>query len=101
MVTPASAIAFPLRTSSPNTSLPHPSAHTMTRFIIGLSSWCFVLSSIAAGEEPRTKNKEPGTEVYRPEPGKFPDLEKAHSYRGELVFVDHVNRRGSVRVQGA
>jgi hypothetical protein len=73
----------------------------MTRFIIVLSSWCFVLSSIAASAEPRTKNQEPGTEVYRPEPGKFPDLEKAHSYRGELVFVDHVNRRGSVRVQGA
>jgi len=28
-------------------------------------------------------------------------FEKAHSYRGELVFVDHVNRRGSIRVQGA
>ncbi len=40
-------------------------------------------------------------EPYRPEPGKFPSLEKALSYRGELVFVDHVNRRGSVRVQGA
>ncbi|MBB5040542.1 hypothetical protein HNQ64_004828 [Prosthecobacter dejongeii] len=33
--------------------------------------------------------------------GKFPPLEKAHSYRGELVFVDHANRRGSLRVQGA
>jgi hypothetical protein len=54
----------------------------------------------AANEEPRTKNKEPGTEVFRPEAGKFPPLEKAHSYRGELVFVDHVNRRGSLRVQG-
>ncbi|MGC3967785.1 MAG: hypothetical protein QM775_10565 [Pirellulales bacterium] len=38
-------------------------------------------------------------EPFRPEAGKFPALEKAHSYRGELVFVDHVNRRGSVRVQ--
>jgi hypothetical protein len=37
---------------------------------------------------------------FRPEPGKFPPLEKAHAYRGELVFVDHVNRRGSIRVQG-
>jgi len=27
-------------------------------------------------------------------------LEKAHSYRGELVFVDHANRRGSIRVVG-
>lgn len=39
-------------------------------------------------------------EPFRPEPGKFPPLEKAHSYRGELVFVDHANRRGSIRVQG-
>jgi len=37
---------------------------------------------------------------FRPEPGKFPPLEKAHSYRGELVFVDHANRRGSLRVAG-
>jgi hypothetical protein len=28
-------------------------------------------------------------------------LEKALSYRGELVFVDHATRRGSIRVQGA
>jgi len=35
---------------------------------------------------------------FRPEAGKFPPLEKAHSYRGELVFVDHANRRGSLRV---
>ncbi len=39
-------------------------------------------------------------EPFRPEAGKFPPLEKAHSYRGELVFVDHANRRGSIRVQG-
>jgi len=37
---------------------------------------------------------------FRPEPGKFPPFEKARAYRGELVFVDHVNRRGSIRVQG-
>ncbi|WP_294221968.1 hypothetical protein [Prosthecobacter sp.] len=41
-------------------------------------------------------NEAPGT--YRPEAGKFPPLEKAHSYRGELVFVDHANRRGSLRL---
>lgn len=39
-------------------------------------------------------------EPFRPEAGKFPPLEKAHSYRGELVFVDHANRRGSIRVAG-
>jgi hypothetical protein len=39
-------------------------------------------------------------EPYRPEAGKFPPLEKAHSYRGELIFVDHANRSGSLRVEG-
>ncbi len=39
-------------------------------------------------------------EPFRPEAGKFPPVEKAHAYRGELVFVDHVNRRGSIRVEG-
>lgn len=38
-------------------------------------------------------------QVFRPEAGKFPPLEKAHVYRGELAFVDHANRRGSIRVQ--
>lgn len=40
-------------------------------------------------------------EPFRPEAGKFPPLAEAHSYRGELVFVDHANRRGSIRVQGS
>jgi hypothetical protein len=39
------------------------------------------------------------SEPYRPEVGKFPPLDKAHAYRGELVFVDHANRRGSIRVE--
>jgi hypothetical protein len=61
----------------------------MTRFVFG--SWFLVLGScFVAADEP-----------YRPEPGKFPALEKALAYRGELVFVDHANRRGSIRVQGA
>jgi hypothetical protein len=55
----------------------------------------------ARNQEPRTKNQEQKSEVFRPEAGKFPPLEKAHSYRGELVFVDHANRRGSIRVQGS
>src|SRR5437868_10191847 len=77
-------------------------------FVLGSSflvfgAWFLVLGSVfvhasIAGAEQRTKNKEPGTDVFRPEAGKFPPLEKAVSYRGELVFVDHVNRRGSVRV---
>jgi hypothetical protein len=35
---------------------------------------------------------------FRPEPGKFPPLAEAKAYRGELVFVDHINRRGSLRL---
>lgn len=37
-------------------------------------------------------------EPFRPKPGEFPPIEEAKSYRGELVFVDHVNRRGSLRL---
>ncbi len=64
------------------------------RFITPLRRWLVALSiglclPAVAAEQP-----------FRPVAGKFPPLEKAHSYRGELVFVDHVNRRGSIRVQG-
>lgn len=38
-------------------------------------------------------------EPFRPEAGKFPLLEKSRSYRGVLAFVDHANRRGSLRVE--
>ncbi|MFO1002035.1 MAG: hypothetical protein U0936_17005 [Planctomycetaceae bacterium] len=31
----------------------------------------------------------------------FPPLDRALAYRGELVFVDHANRRGSIRLQGS
>ena len=37
---------------------------------------------------------------FRPKVGEFPPLEKAHSYKGELTFVDHANRRGSIRIDG-
>lgn len=37
-------------------------------------------------------------EPFRPTPGVFPPIGEAKSYRGELVFVDHVNRRGSLRL---
>ena len=56
---------------------------------LGLVLALFLLANAAAADEP-----------FRPESGKFPPLEKAHSYRGELVFVDHANRRGSIRIQG-
>ncbi len=39
-----------------------------------------------------------GDDPFRPESGKFPPVEDAKAYRGELVFVDHVNRRGSLRL---
>src|SRR6056297_1829236 len=53
-------------------------------FLVNIS-----IGAIAAADEP-----------FRPEAGKFPPLEKAHSYRGEIIFVDHPNRRGSIRVEG-
>ncbi len=60
------------------------------RWVAALHLVLFILVSNARSEE----------EPFRPETGKFPPLEKAHSYRGELVFVDHANRRGSIRIQG-
>ena len=71
-------------------------AHWLVALCLGLS-----FSTNATSAEQGTKNKEPKTESFRPEAGKFPPLEKAYSYRGELVFVDHANRRGSLRVQAA
>jgi len=75
------------------------------RFLIRLSLLVlvcsFLVQAAALSQESGTKNQEPETEPFRPEAGKFPPLEKAYSYRGELVFVDHANRRGSIRVQGA
>ncbi len=72
-------------------------------FALALS--CFGFLSVSAfGEESKSKNSSSSSkaeEPFRPQAGKFPPLEKAYSYRGELVFVDHVNRRGSLRVQGA
>jgi hypothetical protein len=64
----------------------------MTRFFLILGSLSLLLGLPSGRAEEA---------VFRPEVGKFPPLEKAHSYRGELVFVDHATRRGSIRVQGA
>ena len=60
-----------------------------------------IVQAPAAEKKLKKKIAEPQGEVFRPEPGKFPPWEKAHTYRGELVFVDHANRRGSIRVQGS
>lgn len=62
----------------------------------------FLIDAIAFSQEQGSHAPEPRAKVdqpFRPEAGKFPPLEMAHSYRGELVFVDHANRRGSIRVQ--
>ena len=67
-------------------------------FVLG--SLLMVTGAFGANEAPGTKNQEQASGPYRPVAGKFPDLAKAHTYRGELVFVDHVNRRGSLRVLG-
>ena len=57
---------------------------------------CALVTHVFATDGPGTGAAEP----FRPEAGKFPPFEKAHTYRGELVFVDHANRRGSLRVEG-
>jgi hypothetical protein len=67
---------------------------TRLRLPIRLAALCLGLSLFATAATAQEK-------PFRPEAGKFPPLEKALSYRGELVFVDHANRRGSLRVQGA
>jgi len=54
-------------------------------FVLGCS---FLLTNVVTADEP-----------FRPEAGKFPPLKNSHSYRGVLAFVDHANRRGSLRVQ--
>lgn len=69
------------------------------KFLV-LCSLLLAFTVSAVDEAPATKNNEPASAPYRPEAGKFPLLDKAHTYRGELVFVDHVNRRGSLRVLG-
>ena len=57
-------------------------------------------AALAADLKPGVQNKEQADAPFRPEAGRFPPIEKAHTYQGELAFVDHANRRGSIRVQG-
>ncbi len=37
---------------------------------------------------------------FVPKPGVFPPAEAGHYYAGELVSIDHVNRRGAIRLDG-
>jgi hypothetical protein len=60
----------------------------------------YLLPTMVSGQQ-SVAQKPPPVEPFRPEVGKFPPMEKALGYRGELVFVDHANRRGSLRVQAA
>lgn len=59
--------------------------------------WIFTLYFCALTFSIHTIAKE---QPFRPKVGEFPPLEKAHSYKGELTFVDHANRRGSLRIDG-
>jgi hypothetical protein len=63
----------------------------MKRLFLVLGSWFLVLGLSAANA---------ADEPFRPEAGKFPPLEKAKAYDGQLIFVDHANRRGSIRLTG-
>jgi hypothetical protein len=69
-----------------------------SRFLQALCLGFALLNCVVAADKTRARNEQSGTDVFRPEAGKFPPLEKAHTYGGELVFVDHANRRGSLRV---
>ncbi len=81
------------------------SGHCPRRFAampLGLVIIAAAVAASGAGPTgPAAPAKTDAPEPFRPEAGRFPPLEKAHSYRGELVFVDHANRRGSLRVQGS
>ena len=57
--------------------------------MVVLAGGNLLLLATAAADEP-----------FRPKAGEFPPLEKAKAYDGQLVFVDHANRRGSIRVTG-
>lgn len=61
---------------------------------------CLAMLAACAALPPRTSHAA-DDEPFRPEAGTFPPVDMSHAYRGELVFVDHANRRGSIRVQGS
>ena len=65
-----------------------------------LCSSLMVADAFAAIEASGTKNQEQASAPFRPETGKFPPSEQAKAYEGQLAFVDHANRRGSLRMTG-
>ena len=56
--------------------------------IFGIALLTCLFSLNTAAEEP-----------FRPKHGEFPPIEKAHSYFGEVIFIDHATRRGSIRIK--
>lgn len=78
----------------------------MNMSLVRRSSFLILCSALmaacvgAADKAPGTQNQEPASAPFRPVAGKFPPPEKARSYSGQLAFVDHANRRGSLRVTG-
>lgn len=76
-------------TAMPTQLLTRNPHHTLNRWASVLCLTFFFLGSDVFAED----------EVFRPKAGEFPPLEQAHTYRGELIFVDHANRRGSIRIQ--
>jgi hypothetical protein len=78
----------------------------MMQFIVRRASFLVLCSTLivagafAANEAPGTKHQEQASAPFRPEAGKFPPSEQAKAYEGQLTFVDHANRRGSLRVTG-
>lgn len=74
----------------------------MACWLIAVLTAVLVPTGVRAGDS-GTESAQPSAgadDVFRPQAGEFPPLDKAHAYRGELVFVDHANRRGSIRVEG-
>lgn len=86
-------------------SKPHARAPSGRFPLAGCALWlgltCASVIAAHAADERGVKSLAPTPELFRPEAGKFPPLEKAHAYRGEIVFIDHANRRGSIRVEGS
>ena len=73
-----------------NPNLPPAFRFTLRHYLLSSLLLLLLKSTAITADEP-----------FRPQAGKFPPLENAHVYRGELVFVDHPNRRGSIRLQGS
>ncbi|MBI1347199.1 hypothetical protein GC163_13025 [bacterium] len=63
-------------------------SHNPAWLVLVCFVFCLISHAAPAADEP-----------FRPEVGQFPPLEKSREYRGVLAFVDHVNRRGSLRVE--